>query len=83
MTGELHSMHSKAGSFIVCSSDLSDCCVLQSLGLTGKSVKYWVTVMPICAESSFFISFDMPLNPAFSVLFDSMAWTSETELHSE
>lgn len=29
--------------------------------------------MPVCAESSFFISFDMPLDPVFSVLFDSMS----------
>lgn len=81
ITRELHSMHSKAGCFIICSSDLPDCCVLQSSGLTDKPVKYWVTWMPVCAESSFFIPFAMPLDPEFSVLFDSVSRTYKTELH--
>lgn len=63
-------------------SAVSRCYVLQSSGLTDKSVKYLVTSMHFCAELSFFISFDMTLDPAFSILLDSVSRTSETELHS-
>lgn len=51
----------------------SRCYGLQSSDLTHKSIKYRVTSMHFCAELSFFISFDTTLDPAFSILLDSVS----------